>query len=91
MAQNRMHVRKYYERNRDQIIRSKIERACKLEGRVPRAQTIRAHSVPVETLVAAFKEWLVTEPIEARRTSRISRLRSTIAQVRTREDFLPLV
>ena len=81
MVHNREHVRKYYERNREQIIRHKIERACELQGRVPRAHTIREHGVPVETLVAAFKVWLRAAPTDARRTNRISRFRRTIAQL----------
>ena len=81
MAQNRMHVRGYYARNRDQIICHKLRRACRLDGRVPRAHTIRAHDIPVEPLVDAFREWLGTAPDDKRRAQRIARFRRTLAQL----------
>ena len=42
-SQNRMHVRKYYNTHRKEIILHKIERSCRLRGRVPRMQTILEH------------------------------------------------
>ena len=77
-----MHVRKYYQSHRDQIMLRKTERACRLHGRVPRAQTILDHEMPLQVLIAAFRKWVVArEPEDKQRVKRIARFRSLMMQL----------
>ncbi len=85
MVENRMYVRKYYRSHRDQVMLRKTERACRLHGRVPRAQTVLEHDMPMPVLVSAFKEWVTArEPDDRQRAKRISRFRELIVQLRAR-------
>ena len=81
-CENRHCVRKYYRSHRDQVMLYKTERACRLHGRVPRAQTILEHEMPVTVLVAAFREWAATrEPDDRQRAKRVARFRHLILQL----------
>lgn len=80
--ENRVHVRKYYRSHREQIMLRKTARACRLHGRVPRAQTIREHEMPLPVLIAAFREWAAArEPEDRQRVKRVARFRQVISQL----------
>jgi len=82
-SENRLHVRKYYQKHRSEIILQKLERACRLHGRVPRSQTIQEHEMPVDLLIDAFKQWLVTrEAHDVLRVKRTARFRRMLAELR---------
>lgn len=78
-----MYVRRYYRTHRDQVILQKTERACRMHGRVPRAETVLEHEMPMPVLVAAFKEWVAArEPDNQERVKRIARFRELIARLK---------
>ena len=78
-----MYVRKYYQTHRDQVILRKTERGCRMHGRVPRAETVVEHEMPMPVLLAAFKEWVAgREPDDQQRVKRIARFRELIATLK---------
>ena len=80
--ENRVYVRKYYQRHRAKIALRKTERACRLHGRVPRAETILEHKLPLNVLIAAFREWIATkEPDDKKRVKRLARFKHLLEQL----------
>ena len=80
--QNRMHVRKYYKTHRKEIILHKIERSCRLRGRVPRMQTILEHELPLTVLVDAFRKWLASrDPGDKQCLKRSARFKQMVQQL----------
>ena len=81
-CENRICVRKYYRSYRGRVVLRKTERACRLHGRVPRAQTVVENEMPLSVLVAAFKEWVAArEPEDRQRVKRIARFRELITRI----------
>ena len=81
-CENRICVRKYYRSHRGRVVLRKTERACRLHGRVPRAQTVVENEMPLSVLVAAFKEWVAArEPEDRQRVKRIARFRELITRI----------
>ena len=81
-GENRFYVRRYYRAHRDEIMLRKTERACRLHGRVPRAQTILDHSMPVTVLTNAFRQWAASrDPEDERRVKRVARFRQLHVQL----------
>ena len=87
--ENRMYVRKYYQKHRSDIICHKALRACRLHGRVPFAATILEHKLPLEELTDAFGEWqalrATDDVLRARRTLRFMRVLTSLQMHKARE------
>ena len=86
--ENRMYVRKYYQKHRSDIICHKALRACRLQGRVPFAATILEHKLPLQELTDAFGEWQASrttdDVVRARRTLRFMRVLTRLQVLKAR-------
>ena len=60
MIENRLRVRKYYSKHRDDVLARKLIYFIKQNGRVPNYRTMVGLKLDLPSIVAAFKEWAQT-------------------------------
>ena len=78
---NRVAVRRYYERNRASIIKSKALVGCRKQGRVPRVSTIQRYEISIETIINEFRAWQQTLPPDnLLRVERSTRMNAVLQQ-----------
>ena len=76
MVSNTVAVRRYYGKNRESIIKTKTLLACKSQGQVPRAETIRMYSISIDDILSAFQNWqsnhTPNDPLCIKQTSKMN-------------------
>ena len=65
-------VKRYYDRNTDQIIAHKTMRLARERGRVPRVHTIESHNMDWDALKTILTEYALENP-QSRAARKISR------------------
>jgi len=78
---NTLAVRRYYGRNRSNIIKTKTLLACRHEGRVPRPNTIQMYSMSIDDILRAFQDWQEhVAPADPLRIKQTNKMNAVLAQ-----------
>jgi hypothetical protein len=57
---NKVYVRAYYQRNKSQVINSKVLARCRKQGSIPTYETMVEHDVKLDALCLRYAEWAGT-------------------------------
>ena len=75
-----MHVREYYKRSRNNVIKQKTLKMAESSGRVPRLETIQSHEIDYDNLCTILKNYMNTHTERTRTCDKIKRFLVTSVQ-----------